>query len=288
MSFSTADRASANSVFAFDADIGVTPDLETPSRFHAMFSDRWHIGDKTNGGYLLAVATRAMGAALEVATGGAHPHPFTVTGHFLRPGDAGPAGVDTEVERGGRKLATVTAALSQGGKERIRTVASFGDLSDADGLSVADGAPPDLPPVEDCLERGADRTLPLNDHKMMDSIESRMHPETGFLVGRPPSGNATMRGYLRFVDGRPPDVWSLPFFADAMAPSIFEVLEDRSWVPTIELTVHVRGVPAPGWLRCVTLTRFLRDGYFEEDGEIWDSTGRLVAVSRQLAMVFRP
>ena len=59
-------------------------------------------------------------------------------------------------------------------------------------------------------------------------------------------------------------------------------------VPTIELTVHIRAVPAPGWLRTVMSTRFLMDGYLEEDGEIWDSTGTLVAQSRQFGMIFRP
>ena len=83
-------------------------------------------------------------------------------------------------------------------------------------------------------------------------------------------------------------MWSLPLFADAMPPPITEVMEDRIWVPTVELTVHVRGVPAPGWLRCVTWTRFISGGFFEEDGEIWDSDNQLVAVSRQLAMVLRP
>ena len=48
--------------------------------------------------------------------------------------------------------------------------------------------------------------------------------------------------------------------------------------------MHGRGRPAPGWIAASFRTKFLCDGYFEEDGELWDSTGRLVALSRQLAV----
>jgi acyl-CoA thioesterase len=57
------------------------------------------------------------------------------------------------------------------------------------------------------------------------------------------------------------------------------------WVPTIELTVHLRAKPAPGWLRASFTSRFIFGGYLEEDGELWDERGVLVAQSRQLAQV---
>lgn len=60
------------------------------------------------------------------------------------------------------------------------------------------------------------------------------------------------------------------------------------WVPTLELTVHVRARPAAGPLRVRFSTRALMDGYLEEDGELWDADVRLVAMSRQLARVHRP
>jgi hypothetical protein len=58
-------------------------------------------------------------------------------------------------------------------------------------------------------------------------------------------------------------------------------------VPTIELTVHIRGVPAPGPLRCAFRSRFVGGGLVDEEGEIWDTTGTLVAQSRQLALTPR-
>jgi hypothetical protein len=32
-------------------------------------------------------------------------------------------------------------------------------------------------------------------------------------------------------------------------------------------------------------SRFMQHGMFEEDGEMWDSSGRLVGQSRQLALI---
>jgi hypothetical protein len=72
-----------------------------------------------------------------------------------------------------------------------------------------------------------------------------------------------------------------------MPPAVFDAVEG-GWVPTLELTVHVRARPAPGWLRCWFRTRFLIDGYLEEDGEIWDEQDNLVALSRQLARLNPP
>jgi Thioesterase-like superfamily len=51
------------------------------------------------------------------------------------------------------------------------------------------------------------------------------------------------------------------------------------------MTVHVRARPAPGALRGRVKTRHLRDGYHEEDLDLWDSKGTLVSQSRQLALL---
>ncbi|OLT40303.1 hypothetical protein BJF86_05790 [Serinicoccus sp. CNJ-927] len=65
---------------------------------------------------------------------------------------------------------------------------------------------------------------------------------------------------------------------NTMAPE-----ELRRFAPTMELTAHVRAVPAPGWLRVRHATCTIAGGMFEEDCGVWDSAGRLVAQSRQLA-----
>ena len=87
---------------------------------------------------------------------------------------------------------------------------------------------------------------------------------------------------MRLADGREPDPLALTMVVDALPPPVFD-LGAVGWVPTIELTVHVRAMPAPGWLRMLATTRFLQGGYLEEDAEVWDSEDTLVAQSRQLA-----
>lgn len=72
---------------------------------------------------------------------------------------------------------------------------------------------------------------------------------------------------------------------DALPPATFDLglAGWSSWAPTLELTAHVRALPAPGWLKVAHSTRNFAGGLLEEDAEVWDSAGRLVAQSRQLA-----
>jgi hypothetical protein len=88
------------------------------------------------------------------------------------------------------------------------------------------------------------------------------------------------------ADGREPDPLSLLLAVDALPPVTFD-LGIAGWAPTLELSAHVRARPAPGWLRVRVSTRNLAGGLLEEDAEVWDSTDRLVAQSRQLARVPR-
>jgi acyl-CoA thioesterase len=82
---------------------------------------------------------------------------------------------------------------------------------------------------------------------------------------------------------RAADPLALAALVDMAMPPVIDLGEAGS--TTIELSVHVRGVPAPGWLACRASTRHVIDGFHDEDFEIWDSTGRLVAQSRQLALL---
>jgi acyl-CoA thioesterase len=243
--------------------------------FDAQIHDGWDIGGNANGGYLLAIAARAMADAV------GRP-PLTVTCHYLRPAPAGSCQVDVRVVRSGRRLATATATLVLDGAVALQLVGTFGEQQ-AGGPEVLMEQPVDMLPFERCHERPQTAESPA----LMANLNCRLHPDdAGFGTGEP-SGVAMIRGWFDLADGEAIDVFAVLLAADAFPPPVFNTTIPVAWVPTIELTVHVRGVPVPGPLRCRFRSRFIRDGLIDEDGELWDSSGRLVAQSRQLSLMPR-
>ncbi|TIC81985.1 thioesterase family protein [Nocardioides sp. GY 10127] len=252
-------------------------------RYSASLTDDWRVGGGVNGGFQLGVVGAALRAHLP-----AHPDPVTLTAHYLSAGEGGPAEVEVDVERAGR-LATVSARLTQGGTTRIAAIGTYGDLAAAAAAAPAErltAEPPSLPAPERCI--GPEQTPPevLAMAPMMSQLEMRFDPAcAGFAVGAP-SGQGRLSAWVRFADGREPDALSLLTALDVLPPVTFD-LGMPGWAPTLSLTAHVRRRPAPGWLLLTQATRNLAGGMFEEDCEVWDSAGHLVAQARQLALVPR-
>lgn len=242
---------------------------------------RWNIGNNPNGGYLLAIAVRAM-----LADAG-RPDPLTVTAHYLSPPVAGELVVRTAVVKPGRSFVTMTAEVIQGDRERVRLLGAFGDLGAQRGPTRVSASPPDVAAPDRCrslldLSSESGGEVP----EAMHRYDIRLPPDTPWRRARQ-TDPFEITGWIRFADGTQPSTLSLVTFADAFPPTVLGSI-DAGWVPTIELTVHVRRPPAAGWLLGTFRTRFLVDGLMEEDGELWDSDGNLVALSRQLAVVLTP
>jgi acyl-CoA thioesterase len=259
--------------FEFDADTRMSGDGPV---FETVLPDDWGGGPGVNGGFMLAVCTRALARALPF------PDPLVVSGFYLRPGSAGQAEVATEVIRAGKTTAFGAATLRRDGKEVLRTTAAFTDLAQAaarpPGHAFSAEVAPELPPPEECFsfEPGGVRGVSIADH-----FDYRLKTAPGWLRGKP-TGDPRHEFWMRFRDGREPDVISLPLIVDAAAPAVLEL---GAVSTTVELTVHLRARPAPGWLACRTWTKYVGGGYHEEDFEVWDSAGTLVAQSRQLALL---
>ena len=252
-----------------------------PGAWHAEIVDGWDIGGRANGGYMLAIAARAMAADV------GRPDPVTMTAHYLAPGPAGPASVTTSVVRSGRRFATARGTLVAGDRPTLEVLGTFGDLSDpVDAPTLVRVDPPDLPPVDECmpLDPVEGQALP---PPFMGRVEIRLHPDDARFSDGGGSGIPLIRGWFRLRDDEPIDTLALLCAVDAMPPTAFNARLPLGWTPTVELTAHIRARPAPGWLRCAFTTNYVTNGFLEEDGVIWDQADVLVAQSRQLALVPR-
>lgn len=241
-------------------------------------SGEWLIGGVVNGGLLMALCTHA---AVERHGAGGHVHPVAWSSQFAAAARPGPAEVRVSLTRAGRSFTSVAVSLLQGGEERIRTLVTLGHLDELGDTVYAAPAPPQMPPPDQCLR--ADRSVPSSrEVVLLDRLDLRLDPATAMWALGKPSREGRMRGWLRFADGRPVDVGSLPFFLDAMPPVAFDV-GGQGWAPTVAFLGSVRAEPADGWLQMEITTSTVVGGLLEEDATIWDSTGRVVAHSRQIA-----
>ena len=259
--------------FEFDRAVAAVPSgdgvYETP------VEDRWDINGNANGGYLLALVANAMRAESGRA------HPLSVSMHYLSPAPAGEARTHAEVVKAGRRLATVTGRLVRDGRDLVRSIGTFGDLDAAQGNQYSVRPMVDMPAYEECQQRPQTSDIPLG---LSSRLDMRLHPDDTGFARNEPSGTARVRGWFAFADGRPVDTLALLLAADAFPPVMFNLYGVQGWVPTIEFTAHVRAVPAPGPIACEFTSTVVQGGYWEEDGVMWDSTGRVVAMSRQLAL----
>ncbi len=247
-----------------------------PGFFDADVNPQWTIGGKPNGGYLLAMMGRAA------ASVGAHGHVIAATAHYLHSPEPGPVVIEAQVLRAGRSATQVRVAMSQSGALCVEALVTTSQLDPAATPYWDRG----LPPIG---EVAYDDCVPLVPRPpdglrvaIMDQIEVRLEPDTrGFTTGTP-TGRGELRGWLALPVDEAFDPTSLLFAVDAFPPATFDIAY-AGWVPTLELTVYVRALPAPGPVRVLQRAQLIDAQRVDEVCFIWDGTGRLVAQGSQLA-----
>jgi acyl-CoA thioesterase len=246
--------------------------------FAAACDPAWFAGRGPNGGYLAAMVLRAMVAEV----GDPAREPRSLTCHYLRPPASGPVRIDVTVERTGRATSTLTARLSQDGRQCVLGVAAFG--IDVPARAAYAGAPPAVPAPEEIAPR--DNTA--SGLSIVSRFEARPALGAEMFAG---ADEALTGGWLRFADPGAVDAVALAMFADAWWPAPWVRLREPVAAPTIDLTIHFRAPRAAAALAAgdpvlaVFRSTMAADGFFEEDGELWTRDGVLLAHSRQLALL---
>ena len=247
-----------------------------PGSFDADVNAEWTIGGKPNGGYLLAMLGRAAASVSQ------HPHVIAASAHFLQSPDPGPVVIEADVLRTGRSASQVRARMSQGDQACVEALLTTSRLDEMTVPFWDRG----LPAVSPFAFEDSTRLVPRTPNgirvALMEQIEVRLEPGSDAFMTGEPSGRGELRGWLALPEGESFDPASLLFAVDAFPPATFDI-EFTGWVPTLELTVYVRALPAPGPVRILQHAHLIDAQRVDESCFVWDHAGRLVAQGTQLA-----
>jgi acyl-CoA thioesterase len=245
--------------------------------FEGRIDRGWWVIRGPNGGYVAAIVLRAFAACVEPERA-----PRSLTIHYTAPPAEGPVRIETKVERVGRSLTTISGRMLQG--ERVLALALGAFSKPRVGPSFDHAPRPEAPPPEACAP-------------FQGAIEMNRRYEYCHALGALPGSGAEQAligGWIRSAEPRVADAALVAAITDAWPPACFAPAsgpEGMGPVPTVDLTIHFRrdlplaeAQPEDFYL-AVFRSRFAEQGFVEEDGEVWSRDGRLLAQSRQLAVI---
>jgi acyl-CoA thioesterase len=257
---------------SFAADTAVTG--AGNGRWRGSITPEWFGPPGPNGGFIAALILRAIRSEIDDP----ERPPRSLTLHYLRPPTAGAAEIEVTVERSGRTAASCSARMLQDG--RLTTLALCVLTTGYEPAMSWDPEPPAAPAADPVEALGPGHGTP----PIFDQLETRS------VFGPPPFSGGdepVSGGWLRSRGSEEMTPELIALYADAWWPAPFSVMTDFAPAPTLELTVHFRARPDPA--DPLALVHFRAeasiDGLFDEQGEIWDRNGRLLAQSRQLALL---
>lgn len=252
-----------------------------PGLYETDISKDWWVVRGPHGGYIASILLRA----LTDAAGDAERSPRSLTVHYAAAPQEGPARIHTEVVRRGSSLSTLSARLIQDDKTLAVALAAFS--KDWGGLDYTDVTMPETV--------GPDEGFPVHEVDSVPEFVRRFSMMA--TLGEPPMSGAKaarLGGWIRMTEPVMADPVVVTTYMDAWMPVVFPVTTEPLVAPTIDLTIHFRApLPPPGATAddhylAVFWSHLARDGFFEEDGELWSKDGVLLAQSRQLALTLTP
>ena len=261
------------------------------ARYGGVIDPVWTIGAKLHGGTMVASSAAAATTRLRAA----HPElaemfAIAASTDFLGAPDPGEVEYQVRIRKTGRQICLVDTDLVQGGRTLVHTAFTFGHLDNAEPAyrreSVTD-MPPE--PPADAQTYEPDSPMGRLVHVAQGASVAIDPSWARFLSGE--RGEPRLRLWIRprAADGSDPDVAAyFAMMAGDMSPPVPMNLGSFGWAPTVQLTTYLRRRPAPGWLRVIATAQEIGERMFDEDQLVLDSTGAVVAQTRQLALIPLP
>ena len=124
--------------------------------------------------------------------------------------------------------------------------------------------------------------------RVLQQLDMLVHPNHALWDREISTDDAEARcsAYLE-LQGGVADTFVLSYLSDILPPVVQNKYGPLGWVPTLALTCNIRQLPQTNQLFIDGLAKDISNGYFEQDCNIWDMNGNLVATSRQLAKILK-
>ena len=249
----------------------------------------WQIGEVTNGGISLALAAKAT-LLHPVLQENGHDVPLTTTARYLRPIKIGKVAFEVNLIRVSRNFTTVQTNIYFNDKLSLYVTLTMGTLSSEDATMHAVSKTaifPILKPSE--FESQAQVGIPggyeTNAWRLIQTPNQLVHGTTA----DPDKFQAKLRGLSGFKDEEI-TVLSLVALADALPPPIFNKVGTFGWLPTLEMTVHIRALPPEGisYVGFDSKSKYFGNNLLDEDYQMFTPDGEFLAESRQLSVNILP
>lgn len=254
----------------FDKDI--TFDEKENCKLEGTLSDGWSINGNPNGGYLMAAIASAMQKKSD------KKWPSIITASFLNRTALRKTMISVDIMSQSKSFNRIQATLNQDGKETVRAWGTFSDENVCRGESRYEQSAPTIESLENCLP------IPeFGNYTLYGNMDVRLDPCcAGWFEGKL-TDISEHKGWITFKEERHVDAMALILMADSFPPPVLSSHGMVAWVPTVELTVNIRSLPKTKWVKACFRSRYITCGLVEEDGELWDESGVLLAISRQIA-----
>src|SRR5210317_782289 len=262
-------------------------DLKQISEFIFSFKPdpKYSVGNTPHGGYLLALMNKALTSVM--------PHQSVINSniYYLDRTEPEQAELHVEVMRTSRGTSMGQVKLMQNDKLTCLCSALCSDFEHMKGYS---GLSTPLPKIMHSVSKEDFKVMNYENFKIgstptfIQQLDMSVHPDHAWW-DRDISNNvaeARCSAYLE-LQGGSADTFVLSYLADILPPVVQNKYGSLGWVPTLALTCNIRQLPHTTSLFIDGLAKDISNGYFEQDCNIWDMDGNLVATSRQLAKILK-